>query len=427
MIREEEKRLICCSNHHRFTSLRNVFIVMLGIIFVCCSRYSFAITRQWARGGGLYDTNRHSHDKINVPRSDYSRGVESNNNTSVSVSNKIPKHNHTLLTSSIVNQPSTAWVHPDTSFTPHILTLVDFYKQNYQYCQDDPPTNRLVQIQISVPSVNATPIVRHLTRKRFKFNLKRWFDETVLAGRMLPPGNITIAFSKSDKDSPDTLCQFANSSPKGEHAIYNFQNMGHLIKNITYPEALKWDERSSIPVFRGRMWGLGSSYLNMIQTELQNNLQSDNMSAEVARDIFFERALHSPDEEYGLNDTRYQRLPLAYFSFANPDLVNARLSPPPDRNIEMVSLWANNATNGLSRVLPFDEIPAEEYYSKYQTHIVMGGYGAAFRTARILGQGIAVILQEYPYEEWFTHLMVPNVHYIPLNETCLTLMKHYIG
>ena len=115
-----------------------------------------------------------------------------------------------------------------------------------------------------------------------------------------------------------------------------------------------------------------------------------------------------------MNDTRYQRLSLAYFSFENPDLVNARLSPPPDRNIEMVSLWANNATNGLSRVLPFDEIPAEEYYSKYQTHIVMGGYGAAFRTARILGQGIAVILQEYPYEEWFTHLMVPNVHYIPL-------------
>ena len=51
----------------------------------------------------------------------------------------------------------------------------------------------------------------------------------------------------------------------------------------------------------------------------------------------------------------------------------------------------------------------------------MGGYGAAFRTARILGQGIAVILQEYPYEEWFTHLMVPNVHYIPLKRNLSNL------
>ena len=168
-------------HHHRFTSLtQKCLIVMLGIIFVCCSRYSFAITRQWARGGGVYDTNHHSHDKITVPRNDYSRGAESNKKTSVSVSNMIPKHNHTLFTSSIANQPSTTWVHPDTSFTPHILTLVDFYKQNYQYCQDNPgPTNRVVQIQISVPSVNATPIVRHLTRKRFKFNLKRWFDRVI--------------------------------------------------------------------------------------------------------------------------------------------------------------------------------------------------------------------------------------------------------
>jgi hypothetical protein len=58
----------------------------------------------------------------------------------------------------------------------------------------------------------------------------------------------------------------------------------------------------------------------------------------------------------------------------------------------------------------------------------MGGIGAAFRTGRILGQGIAVVLQEYPYEEWFTHLIKPYVHYIPLRQNLSNLNEtlHWI-
>jgi len=92
------------------------------------------------------------------------------------------------------------------------------------------------------------------------------------------------------------------------------------------------------------------------------------------------------------------------------------------------SIWVNNRTNGLDQVLPFDSIPEDKYYTEYQTHIVMGGVGAAFRTARIMNQGIAVVLQDYPYEEWFTHLMLPYEHYIPLNQNISNLNEtlHWI-
>ena len=46
----------------------------------------------------------------------------------------------------------------------------------------------------------------------------------------------------------------------------------------------------------------------------------------------------------------------------------------------------------------------------------MGGAGAAFRTPILFQQGIAVILQGYPWEEWYIQYMEPFVHYIPLDE-----------
>ena len=44
----------------------------------------------------------------------------------------------------------------------------------------------------------------------------------------------------------------------------------------------------------------------------------------------------------------------------------------------------------------------------------MGGYGAAFRFPILLRQGIAVIVQDYPFEEWFLQYMEPFFHYVPL-------------
>ena len=50
-----------------------------------------------------------------------------------------------------------------------------------------------------------------------------------------------------------------------------------------------------------------------------------------------------------------------------------------------------------------------------QVYVVMGGVGAAFRTADHLAMGAAVIVQDFPYEEWFLSLMRPGFDYIPLN------------
>ena len=53
----------------------------------------------------------------------------------------------------------------------------------------------------------------------------------------------------------------------------------------------------------------------------------------------------------------------------------------------------------------------------------MGGFGAAFRTPIIFRQGIAVILQEYPWEEWFIQYLKPYVHYIPLAQDLSNLTE----
>ena len=53
-------------------------------------------------------------------------------------------------------------------------------------------------------------------------------------------------------------------------------------------------------------------------------------------------------------------------------------------------------------------------------------FGAAFRTRRILGQQIAVMLQDFPYEEWYIHLMVPFVDYIPLRQNLTDLEDRLI-
>jgi hypothetical protein len=110
---------------------------------------------------------------------------------------------------------------------------------------------------------------------------------------------------------------------------------------------------------------------------------------------------------------RHRRNHLVYFSKQHPDLVDARLGS--SRSIEEKH-WRQNATNGLHNLLPLDIVPEKEYYTEYQTHIIMGGIGAAYRTARVLRQGIAVMLQDFPYEEWFVHEMKPYVNFIPIKE-----------
>ena len=318
------------------------------------------------------------------------------------------------------------WIIPNTSFTPYLLTLVDFYKQNYITCQSNMTITggNGVTLQITTPSAYSTtpPIVK----QSVGFKFLKLFQNGFLNNRTLPSdSSITLRVSKKDKDQAEERCFFAASSPGGKHSIYNFQDMKLWVDNTTYHNTLPWNQRQTIPVFRGKMWGMHGGYTNKLQRVFESNIQSNNMSKQEAADIFFEGMLKLPENKHDY----LRRFNLVYFSKLHPDVINARLTPEKEYGgPRKRALWENNSTNGLHRVLPFNTIPEEKYYSEYQTHIIMGGYGAAFRTARIFGQGIAVILQDYPYEEWYIHLMKPYVHYIPLaqNISNLNVTLHWV-
>lgn len=269
------------------------------------------------------------------------------------------------------------WILPNTSFTPHIITLVNYYKSNYHKCHayQSKGGGGAVAVQITTPSnnnkdsISNRPVVKQIGKGYARVNIRKWLNQ-VLQSKQLPQNkNISVLFSRSDYDTNTTLCQFANSSPNGKHAVYNHQNIQHLVSNIRYPKSLPWDERKTIPVFRGSNWGFADSFIIKLKRELEMNLRS--MNASLAKEIFFSNILRAPDAVYGRNNSRYQRLPLVYFSKQHPELVDAALIKPKS---DPHSLWADNATNGLDRVLPFDCIPEEKYYTEYQVHIVMGGY-----------------------------------------------------
>ena len=108
------------------------------------------------------------------------------------------------------------------------------------------------------------------------------------------------------------------------------------------------------------------------------------------------------------------RLKAVLWSKQHSSLLDARISNSNRGFVMYKKFWANNATNGLQELLPFESIPEEEYYTKYQVALVLGGIGAAFRTSVHLGTATAVVLQEFPVEEWFIPYMTPFEHYIPL-------------
>lgn len=304
---------------------------------------------------------------------------------------------------------------PTTVFTPHIERLLHFYENMNtitENCRGHPFTPNL---HISVESSTSVPHISTTSNGDVQLLYKNAFQRRLYyrgSHRFLPPGRLLLDVSSSDFDIVQA-CTFASSREKGLYSVFNFQDVKRWSDYQTYPQPLDWSERKTIPTFRGVGWGVaalkeGDLYLDKIQQELEDNLQSNVTSAkEVFLSKFINASSVSPD--YG----HHQRFSLVYFASLYPDLVSARLSSglrTPD------FIWEQNATNGLDVLLPFDPIPDDIYYTEYQVHIVMGGIGAAFRLSRTLHQGIAVILQEYPYTEWFTHAMVPFVHYIPLKQ-----------
>ena len=55
--------------------------------------------------------------------------------------------------------------------------------------------------------------------------------------------------------------------------------------------------------------------------------------------------------------------------------------------------------------------------------IVLGGIGAAFRTARHFAAGQCVVLQRFKFEEWYYKYLTPYVNYIPVQEDLKDLIS----
>jgi hypothetical protein len=214
---------------------------------------------------------------------------------------------------------------------------------------------------------------------------------------MILPHNVSLGTSQADMTKPNSNvfgeC-LANSAPKGRFSMTNFQDMkgnANFRTNTTLgwknTHRLPWEQRKKKPVFRGRARWNADYKKKKCPTHV--------------RDMG-----HRPKA--------------ADWSADNPDLLDAAIS------YQKNPCDSNSKTNGMDRMfqwgdfkgkaLPPTYIPPEKYYGHYQTAVVLGGIGAAFRVGRHLSAGQAVVLQTYTYEEWFVKFMLPYVHYIPLKQ-----------
>lgn len=113
---------------------------------------------------------------------------------------------------------------------------------------------------------------------------------------------------------------------------------------------------------------------------------------------------------------RSPRLGVVAWSYDHPDLLDAKIGTLESR-LRKHPYWKDRGTNGMSKLYPGESfIPPEDYYTKYQVAVVLGGFGAAFRTSIHLSTATAIALQEYRFKEWFTPMLKPFEHYIPLRE-----------
>jgi hypothetical protein len=196
--------------------------------------------------------------------------------------------------------------------------------------------------------------------------------------------------------------RLASSSKKGYSCVFNFEVVAHCGNGISWDRyfgiPLPWNERHNIPVFRGVLWrgqNIHEDTLIRLRDETAGSKNTTFM------------------DEFNRLPTHQKRLALVAYSTDHPDLVDAKATHIM-KNSFPEWMFKDNATNGLHKILPFHTIPRKKYFSQYQVHIVMGGFGAAFRTPILFGQGVAVILQSFPWEEWYIQYMEPFVHYIPL-------------
>uniref|UniRef100_A0A7S4ATT9 Glycosyl transferase CAP10 domain-containing protein n=1 Tax=Pseudo-nitzschia australis TaxID=44445 RepID=A0A7S4ATT9_9STRA len=210
-------------------------------------------------------------------------------------------------------------------------------------------------------------------------------------------------------------CFASSSTPGGFFNLFNFLTIRDMAVyrtteigggKFTGLPKVPWDKRDPIPIWRGTLWG-SRKYFQRIVREAK---KFPDQTPQQTLDRFFE-VLTKPKGYH------HQRIPLMGFSIRHPDLLNARGSRERIRDweeVEKLITFPNSTITADDFFPPVKTILPRDFNSKYQVMVVMGGIGAAFRTADHLSMESAVILQDYPYEEWFVAYMTPYVNYIPL-------------
>jgi hypothetical protein len=292
---------------------------------------------------------------------------------------------------------------PSTRFTPHIESILklmdlenmeDKCKWNFYFTVDKP---------YSKPSrIFCTGMKRSRQVPWWCKIFHQLFEEESTNHAFPPilPANASLAMSTDDFNDvmEEGYTCLANSSPRGAYTITTFLELQRMADHTTYP-MLNWTKRCKIPIWRGSAW----REPGRISTEDES--------------LVLEQLLQK--------STRMQAV---LFSKEHSKLLDARISDPQNGFMTEKKLWVRNATNGLDKLLPIHDILSREYYTQYQTALVLCGRGAAFRTPIHLSTATAVVLQSCPYEEWYHSYMVPWEHYIPLDQDLrnLTLTVKWI-
>jgi Glycosyl transferase family 90 len=269
-----------------------------------------------------------------------------------------------------------------------------------------------------------------------KESLYCWFFQLLFALRphLVLPYNVSLGFAIRDNIRYHHYGQcIGSSAPDGFFSMNNFHDIkahsAALIANnqtlhqenankqqwqppqppllITGYQhnhsSLPWESRHKVPIFRGH-----PRYV--IKAEWIKNPSEGCVNVTAHRDLG-------------------HRTRLAVWSVDHPEFLDAMV----DNLKHPCDIYA--ATNGLDHLFfgrrqvssnysnssrrrkqqPSYYIPPSEYYTNYQTVVVMGGIGAAFRTARHLSAGQAVVLHDHQFLEWYYRFMTPYQHYIPLD------------
>jgi len=130
----------------------------------------------------------------------------------------------------------------------------------------------------------------------------------------------------------------------------------------------------------------------------------------------------------GTNPQNNQRLKIAQIAAKNPSrddipLLNAGITSwqlRPRKNIHSPYLQTINPNE-----LDFDLVPfmSPEEQSTFKYIINVDGHVSAFRLSYELSMGSVLLIVDSPWKIWFSHLLVPYVHFVPIKDDLSDLLS----